>query len=97
MQTPPEDCDDGVNISTYGGTAKLCAPGCVWAPYCGDGKVDAANGGGVRQGADNGKGYGFCDRACQLGPRCGDGIVSNGEECDGTPGCSSACKKIIIP
>ncbi len=97
VQTPPEQCDDGVNLSTYGGANKVCAPGCLLAPYCGDGKVDSARGEACDQGVDNGKGYGFCAAACQLGPRCGDGIVSNGEECDGTPGCTTACKVIVIP
>jgi fibro-slime domain-containing protein len=97
VQTPPEQCDDGVNLSTYGGTSKACGPGCLWAPYCGDGHVDATKGEACDQGTDNGKGYGFCTTACQLGPRCGDGVVSNGEECDGTPFCTSACKKMIIP
>jgi cysteine-rich repeat protein len=40
LQTPPEECDDGVNLSLYGG----CAPGCKKAPFCGDGKVDGAFG-----------------------------------------------------
>src|SRR5260370_424157 len=35
-------------------------------------------------------GYGFCTASCQLGPRCGDGVITNGEQCDdaaanGTP------------
>ncbi len=97
---PNEQCDNGLNVSTYGGTAKLCAPGCVFAAYCGDGKVDSANGEACDQGADNGKGYGFCTATCQLGPRCGDGIVTDAEECDdaannGTSGsaCMATCKK----
>ncbi len=28
----PEQCDDGVNLSTYGGTTQKCGPGCVYAP-----------------------------------------------------------------
>jgi hypothetical protein len=95
-----EQCDDGVNVSVYGGTARVCAPGCVFAAYCGDGKVDGANGEACDQGADNGKGYGFCGANCQLGPRCGDGVVTNAEECDdgaanGTSAsaCMATCKK----
>jgi len=93
-----EQCDDGVNLTTYGGTAKACAPGCKWAPYCGDGNVDSANGEQCDNGPDNGKGYGFCTSTCQLGPRCGDGVVTNGEQCDdgtanGTPNdkCQADC------
>jgi fibro-slime domain-containing protein len=83
IKQPNEQCDDGVNLSIYGGSAKVCAPGCVFAGYCGDGSVNAANGEVCDQGADNGKGYGFCSATCQLGPRCGDGIKQDPpEECD---------------
>ncbi len=40
VQTPGEECDDGVNAGGYG----QCAPGCVWGPRCGD---------GVRQGNEH--------------------------------------------
>ncbi len=82
VQAANEQCDDGTNLSTYGGTMNRCAPGCRWAPRCGDGKTDGANGEACDQGADNGKGYGFCTAACQLGPRCGDGLVTDSEQCD---------------
>jgi fibro-slime domain-containing protein len=40
-----EQCDDGTNLATYGGTgsqaSKVCGPGCRWAPYCGDGIVQS--------------------------------------------------------
>ena len=32
-----ENCDDGVNLSEYGG----CGPGCVAGPSCGDGIVQS--------------------------------------------------------
>jgi fibro-slime domain-containing protein len=38
--TGDEVCDDGKNDGSYGG----CTPDCKRAPYCGDGKVDAADG-----------------------------------------------------
>jgi fibro-slime domain-containing protein len=95
-----EQCDDGINLSSYGGSAKTCAPNCKFAPFCGDGNVDGAFGEACDQGADNGKGYGFCTTGCQLGPRCGDGAVTNDEECDdgmlnGTAqsACTALCKK----
>jgi fibro-slime domain-containing protein len=77
-----EDCDDGINLSTYGGTGKKCGPGCKWASYCGDSTVDGANGEACDDGSNNGKGYGYCTAGCQLGPRCGDGVVSGPEKCD---------------
>jgi fibro-slime domain-containing protein len=95
-----EQCDDGVNQSTYGGTAQVCAPGCVFAPRCGDSSVNAANGEACDQGADNGKGYGFCSATCQPGPRCGDGATTNTEQCDdgmnngtSTSACTAMCTK----
>lgn len=77
-----EQCDNGLNSSTYGGSAKMCAPGCVFAPYCGDSKVDGANGEACDEGMSNGTGYNRCGGSCQLGPRCGDGIITDGEKCD---------------
>jgi fibro-slime domain-containing protein len=94
-----EECDDGVNLATYGVTSKKCGPSCKWASYCGDGKVDSSNGEVCDEGADNGKGYGHCTANCQPGPRCGDGAVTGTEECDegiknGTSGsaCQADCK-----
>jgi len=97
----PELCDDGSNLATYGGTTKKCGPGCMFAPYCGDTKVDGANGEACDQGANNGKGYGYCSASCQLGPRCGDGVTQagSGEQCDDgnkngttTSACQVDCK-----
>jgi len=83
MTSNGELCDDGANLSQYSGTgAKQCGPGCVWASSCGDMKLDGAYGEACDQGPDNGKGYGYCTSTCQLGPSCGDGAVTDGEECD---------------
>jgi fibro-slime domain-containing protein len=98
VQNPPEECDDGVNQTTYGNILKVCGPGCKFAPYCGDGVV--SNGEQCDEGTLNGSGYGHCTSACTLGPRCGDGILqSPPEACDdgvnnGTSGslCSTNCK-----
>ncbi|HEY5285349.1 MAG TPA: fibro-slime domain-containing protein, partial [Polyangia bacterium] len=96
VQTPPEECDDTVNIATYGGTVKKCGPGCLWAPYCGDGVV--SNGEECDEGLTNGAGYGHCTAACTKGPRCGDGITNGTEQCDDgasngttTSDCTSTC------
>jgi fibro-slime domain-containing protein len=91
-----EQCDNGVNLATYGGTAKVCGADCHWAPYCGDTVV--SNGEQCDDGASNGAGYGYCTAACTLGPRCGDSILNGPEDCDeginnGTSGsnCTSTC------
>ena len=111
VKNGPEQCDDGTNLSTYGGTTQKCGPGCVFAPYCGDSKVDGGSGEACDQGANNGKGYGFCTATCQLGPRCGDGVTqaSSGESCDdgakngtSTSACQSDCtlkcgNKVVDP
>ena len=92
-----EECDDGVNLSTYGG----CAPGCKQGPYCGDGAVDSLFGEQCDDGANAG-GYGECAAGCVFGPRCGDGDlqVAEGEQCDdgnnvSGDGCNANCKSEI--
>jgi fibro-slime domain-containing protein len=96
LQSPQEECDDGSNLASYGGTSKKCGPSCAWAPYCGDQVV--SNGEECDEGATNGAGYGHCTAACTLGPRCGDNIINGTEQCDdgannGTSSstCTSAC------
>jgi fibro-slime domain-containing protein len=79
-QTPPEECDDGTNASTYGGASKICGPSCKFAPYCGDGVT--SNGEQCDEAAANGTGYGHCTAGCTLGPRCGDSITQPNEACD---------------
>lgn len=78
-----EACDDGVLSGAYG----ECAPGCVFAPRCGDGTVDQdheACDDGV-----NGGGYGKCKSDCQWDARCGDGMVQSehGEQCESGSNC----------
>jgi fibro-slime domain-containing protein len=93
-----ETCDDGVNDGSYGG----CTSTCQRAAYCGDGKVNGPTE-ACDDGANDGT-YNTCGDPtmplpnCQLGPRCGDGIVQAdyGEQCEPTsandPSCTSACK-----
>ena len=72
----PEECDDGVNQTTYGQT-KGCGPGCRTVPYCGDGNVDSLFGEECDDGpANSDTAYGGCATNCQIGPHCGDGIVN---------------------
>ncbi len=80
VTTPPEACDDGSNLVTYGGTSKLCGPGCEFAPYCGDGVV--SNGEQCDDGPKNGTSMSNCSASCTLPARCGDGIKNGNEQCD---------------
>lgn len=97
-QSPPEDCDDGVNLTTYSPSPEVaCAPGCRATAYCGDGQVDAVFGEQCDDGTNDG-GYGECAPGCVPGPRCGDGVVQKegGETCDdgntvGGDGCDRQC------
>jgi fibro-slime domain-containing protein len=83
VQTPPEQCDDGVNLATYGGLQKVCGPGCQFAPFCGDGVV--SNGEQCDEGVLNGTGYPHCTSTCKLA-FCGDGVIqSPPESCDDGP------------
>jgi fibro-slime domain-containing protein len=100
LQKDHEQCDDGVNLTTYSTTGKAgCAPGCKSSAYCGDGSVDAVGGEQCDDGKDNQGGYGHCQMDCQLGPRCGDRVVQTdqGETCDdgnlvNGDGCSRTCQ-----
>ncbi|MBL8972837.1 MAG: hypothetical protein JNK56_19780 [Myxococcales bacterium] len=82
-----EVCDDGVNDGAYGG----CMPGCAaLAPFCGDGAVDlgieTCDGGGVPDDP-------MCSLACQR-PRCGDGIVQAGEDCEAGVAIVATCESL---
>jgi fibro-slime domain-containing protein len=92
-----EQCDDGTNLTTYGGlSSTACAPGCIFAPYCGDGTTTSPE--QCDDGSKNGTGGDSCDTNCATIANCGDGIVNGSEQCDdgannGTPGdkCSGTC------
>jgi fibro-slime domain-containing protein len=103
-QIPPEVCDNSLNIDAYVSTvpsAGMCAPGCLTPSYCGDGVLQKAN----QEECDNGTAnnqnvYGKCQTNCKLGPRCGDGTITNGEACDdganngsASSSCDASCKK----
>lgn len=106
VQVPDEECDDGVNRTTYSTTGQAgCAPGCVRSGFCGDGKLDGLFGEACDLGADKNTGaYNGCNAHCLLGPRCGDGILqtAEGEQCDdgntvGGDNCSHDCQFEIVP
>jgi fibro-slime domain-containing protein len=98
-----EQCDDGVNLTTYGINGQRgCAPGCKWSPYCGDGKTDSLFGeqcdtNGVKLPGSK------CEANCTYRPYCGNGIIDReyGEECDdgntiSGDSCSSFCTIEIV-
>jgi fibro-slime domain-containing protein len=99
VDMPYEQCDDGVNLTTYGTNGMpACGPGCKFVGYCGDKKVDSLFGEQCDDGVNMG-GYGLCAPGCVLGPRCGDGVIQTPQEdCDdgntvSGDGCSAICKR----
>ncbi|HTA18296.1 MAG TPA: hypothetical protein VK989_03335, partial [Polyangia bacterium] len=92
---PGEACDNGVNDGAYG----TCNKDCTLAPHCGDmivnGTEKCDNG---STNSDTAYGPGTCTKSCVPGPYCGDGRIqtANGEQCDGTPGCTNMCKIQIV-
>jgi fibro-slime domain-containing protein len=99
VSIPNEQCDDGVNLTTYSATGMAaCGPGCRLTGYCGDHKIDSLFGEQCDDGQNAG-GYGLCAPGCVLGPRCGDGITQTPpEECDdgntiSGDRCSAICKR----
>jgi len=92
-----EVCDDGVNNGAYGGCLPVCGGR---APFCGDAVVTSPP-----EACDDGTNlatYGgtqrVCGPGCKFAPFCGDGVTSNGEQCDqgamngaGYGLCSAAC------
>jgi fibro-slime domain-containing protein len=92
-----EQCDDGINLTTYGSG---CAPGCKIAPFCGDGTVQAPE--QCDDGVNAGN-YGGCAPGCRYGDRCGDGVLQEeaGEQCDrgplnGASDCRVDCKFVQL-
>ncbi|MDB4938715.1 MAG: Multiple EGF-like-domain protein 3 precursor, partial [Labilithrix sp.] len=83
---PPEQCDDGTNLTSYSKTqSTACGPSCKSPAYCGDAVVQGTFGEQCDNGtAKNTGAYGQCNADCTVGPRCGDHATqaASGETCD---------------
>jgi fibro-slime domain-containing protein len=86
ITTPPEECDDGTNLTSYTPVqSTTCGPSCKKPAYCGDAIVQGTFGEACDNGtAMNTGAYGKCKADCTLGPRCGDAVTqaASGEACD---------------
>jgi fibro-slime domain-containing protein len=99
VQTPQEQCDDGVN---NGSSGSRCSTACKIR--CGDGVLDPGEqcdkGANDVPAVDNPYGPGLCTTDCTIAPYCGDGIWQSAkEQCDygtanntgGYGGCNADC------
>lgn len=98
-----EACDEGGGPSGAAGgnqppgTYNACGTDCQLGPRCGDGVVLASEGEICDDGINNGSAGSPCQVDCT--PRCGNGEIDQGEECDnglasnvgGYEGCNSNC------
>lgn len=94
-----EQCDDGVNLATYGyNDTPACGPNCQFTDYCGDSKIDSLFGEQCDDG--NHTPHDGCEPNCQLGANCGNGKLDPGEGCDdgnirSGDGCSEFCRREV--
>ncbi len=102
LDTPYEECDDGV--SNANGEYDGCSSTCSAGPRCGDGEVQVEEG-EVCDNGFNDDTYRYdedsCAAGCQRPPECGDGKVQPADEsCDNGAknsdsaydGCSTSCE-----
>jgi fibro-slime domain-containing protein len=79
-----------LTLSGFKGTKSSCVGACGDGVMTPPEKCDLGA-------AKNTGAYGGCNADCSLAPYCGDGKVTNGEECEpAMPGCGADCKKIIV-
>ena len=90
-----EECDEGVNVSSYGyNRTARCSPECKWTHYCGDKNVDTLYGEQCDDGNEvSGDG---CEANCTHRTGCGNDNLEAGEQCDdgntkSGDGCSEFC------
>lgn len=89
-QAGVEACDDGDVDETDD-----CLSTCALAT-CGDGFVHAEVEACDEAAGNDDDLYGGCSTTCQLGPRCGDGVLQAQEECDdGTPDGDDLCNDCV--
>jgi cysteine-rich repeat protein len=81
-----EQCDTG-NKNT---DTKTCNGSACTFSICGDGLTNTVAGEACDDGSGNGKPGDTCNASCQL-VHCGNGVIEQGEECDGANLGSASC------
>ena len=97
-----ELCDDGPGMNT--GAYGRCGMDCLSrGPFCGDMLVEPLVEACDAGTDDNDGRYGGCNPDCTQGPRCGDAVRQDPEECDagaenGASGsaCGATCQLLLI-
>lgn len=91
-----EDCDIGIGGEIIGQSCTLdCVRPGSEAATCGDGEVQTLFGEECDPGGDKAEWEGCSEQCINTGSPlpvlCGDGDITNGEDCDGGVGCSATC------
>lgn len=100
-----EDCEpdgNGVDYSTLKGDPKECSSNCRYAPYCGDGIPQEANGEQCDNGANNQSnrmsayGKDSCTTDCERGDYCGDKVFTRSAYINGVMTVVEECEPVLL-
>lgn len=87
-----EECPNCFTCAIDAAGAGVCSLITQDCPYCGDGIIQNELGEQCDDGVANSNTEADACREDCTNPRCGDGVVDTGEECDGGSNCDSNCQ-----